>query len=70
MALSAIAHSQVASWLIPPTYDNMYKVIGADLIVTDSIKEKTLWTFDGRRIFKTSEALFPFQDDVAVITSH
>lgn len=68
IALSAAARAQVASWLIPPTYDNMYKVIGADLIVTDSIKEKTLWTFDGRRVFKTSEALFPFQDDVAVIT--
>ncbi|MCR5132121.1 MAG: hypothetical protein K6C10_11760 [Prevotella sp.] len=63
-----MAHSQVASWLIPPLYDNIFKVIGADLIVTDSVGETSVWTFGGKRVFQTSETLFPFQEDVALVT--
>ena len=37
MAMTAVAYSQVASWLIPPIYDNIFKVIGANLVVTDSV---------------------------------
>ena len=65
---SVTASAQVAGWLIPPAYDNLYKVIGADLIITESQQEKTLWTFDGQRLFTTNETLFVFQDDVALVT--
>ena len=68
LALSAAANAQVAHWLIPPSYDKIYKVKGADLVVTDSLKEKTLWTFDGKPIYKTTDAIFPFNEDVSVIT--
>ena len=68
MVFSTMAYSQVASWLIPPAYDDIYKMIGADLVVTDSVGETSLWTYDGRRIFKTTDTLFPFQDDVALVT--
>ena len=68
LALSAAANAQVAHWLIPPTYDKIYKVKGADLVVTDSLKEKTLWTFDGKPVYKTTDAIFPFNEDVSVIT--
>lgn len=68
IAMSAVAKSQVASWLISPAYDNINKVVGADLVVTDSVGETSLWSFEGKRIFKTAETLFPFQEDVALVT--
>ena len=68
VAWSTIAKAQVASWVIPPLYDNINKVIGADLVFTDSIGETSLWTFEGQRIFKTSDTLFPFQENMALIT--
>ncbi len=68
IVFSTIANAQVASWLIPPVYDEIYKVSGADLVFTDSVGETSLWTYDGRRIFKTTDTLFPFQDDVALLT--
>jgi hypothetical protein len=68
LAFSALANAQVASWLIPPAYDKIHKVIGADLLITDSLGETSLWTFEGKRIYKTKESLFSFQEDVALIT--
>lgn len=70
MALTFVAmmKAQVATWLIPPAYDDIYKVIGADLIVTDSLDEKIVWNFDGKRLYHTTDAIFPFNDDMAVVT--
>ena len=70
LALSTAVDAQLASWLIPPVYDDINKVIGADLIVTDSLKKKTLWTYQGKRLFDTKESLFSFSDDVAVLTKN
>ncbi len=61
LAVSALANAQVASWLIPPAYDKIHKVIGADLLITDSLGETSLWTFEGKRIYKTKESLFSFK---------
>lgn len=66
LALSLAGRGQVASWLIPPVYDDINKVRGADLLVTDSLKKKILWTYQGKRVFETSESLFSFTDNVAV----
>ena len=68
LALSLAGRSQVASWLIPPVYDDINKVRGAELLVTDSLKKKILWTYQGKRVFETSESLFSFTDNVAVLT--
>ena len=68
MMLAVLAQAQVASWVIPPHYDKINKVVGADLVVTDSVGETSLWTFEGQRIFKTSDTLFPFQENIALIT--
>ena len=68
VVVAATANAQVAGWLIPPAYDNIYKVIGANLIITEAQHEKTLWTFDGQQLFSTPETMFVFQDDVALIT--
>ena len=43
LALSLAGRGQVASWLIPPVYDDINKVRGAELLVTDSLKKKILW---------------------------
>jgi len=68
MTISVMANAQVASWLIRPLYDDIFKVIGANLVATDSVGETSLWTFEGKRIFQTPETLFPFQEDIALIT--
>ena len=68
LCFSAMLKAQVATWLIPPAYDDIYKVIGADLIVTDSLDEKILWNFEGKRLFRTANAIFPYNDGMAVVT--
>ena len=62
--------AQVATWLIPPAYDDINKVVGTNLIVTDSINKKTLWTEQGQRVYETTESLFPFRNGVAVVTKN
>lgn len=60
--------AQVARWIIPPCYDSIYFATGADLIVTDSLDEKVVWTREGTRLFKTSSTLYPFKEGITVIT--
>ncbi len=38
------------------------------MLVSDSVGETSLWTFEGRRIFKTTDTMFPFQENMAVVT--
>lgn len=62
--------AQVAKWLIPPSYDNIYMARGAELIVTDSVtdsgKIKTIWTKEGERLATTQDWLMPFSEGHAV----
>jgi hypothetical protein len=60
--------AQVAHWIIPPYYDSIYFATGADFIITDSLNEKIIWTPEGKRLFKTSDKLYPFSEGLAVTT--
>lgn len=62
------ARAQVAKWVIQPNYDSIYYASGANLIITDSTNTKTVWTFDGKRLFSTNDLLFPFSEGFAVTT--
>ena len=68
LLMASQIHAQVARWIIPPYYDSIYFATGADLIVTDSLNEKIVWTLDGNRLFKTSSTLYPFKEGITVIT--
>jgi len=68
LALSATVNAQVASWLIPPHYDDINKVMGADLIIADSLNRRILWDYQGKRVYETAESMFSFRDEVAVVT--
>lgn len=68
LLLTLQTHAQVAGWTIPPQYDSIYFADGADLIITDSLNEKSVWTRQGKRLFKTSDILHPFADGIAVTT--
>lgn len=70
LIMASVAKGQVAKWLIPPMYDGIHMPEGADLIITDSIKEKIIWTAEGKRLASTSEQLFPFRDDAALVIKH
>ena len=60
--------AQVAHWVIGPHFDSIYFASGANLIITDSLDEKTVWTYEGKRLFKTTDRLYPFSEGFAVTT--
>ena len=68
LLLTSQIHAQVAHWIIPPYYDSIYFATGANLIITDSLNVKTVWTPEGKRLFKTSDKLYPFSEGLAVTT--
>ena len=49
IVIALMAKAQVASWLIPPAYDDINKVVGTPLLITDSVNKKTLWTEQGQK---------------------
>lgn len=66
--LTAMAvKSQIATWLIPPAYDMISMGLGADVFIASNGDNKTVWTFDGRQIGSTSDQLFGFSDERAVV---
>lgn len=70
IATTVLVKAQVATWLIPPAYDDINKVIGTNLVVTDSMNKRILWTEQGKRVFETTESLFPFRGGMAVVTKN
>lgn len=59
---------QVAKWLIPSMYDNIRMADGGNLIVTDSLGSKILWTYSGNRLAMTEDQIFSFKEGFAVTT--
>lgn len=60
---------QMAEWVIPPVYDNMYVAEGTELVITDSLaKMRGVWSFDGRRLSGNDMDINGFRDGVAVCT--
>ena len=70
IVIAVMAKAQVASWLIHPDYDDINKVVGTPLLVTDSVNKKTLWTEQGQKVYETTESLFPFRNGMAVVTKN
>lgn len=68
LLLASQAIAQVAHWAIHPDYDSIYFASGANLIITDSLDIKTVWTLEGRRLFKTEDHLCHFSEGYAVTT--
>lgn len=68
LVVTGLVKGQIAQWLIPPTYDFVNFANGADLIITDSIGEKGIWTFDGKRVATTSDNLLKFNEGLAIST--
>lgn len=57
---------QVAKWLIPPMYDDIHMASGENVIITDSLDNKIIWTLSGKRLAVTSDQVFPFKEGYAV----
>lgn len=68
LVISTVASAQVGRWIIPPIYNNIEIAEGADILITDSARSKTLWSFNGRRLATTTDDLFPFANGHAVTT--
>lgn len=61
-------NAQIAHWIIPPYYDSIDISSESDLIITDSVNKKIVWTSEGERLFKTADQWHPFKEGYAVIT--
>ena len=46
LLMASQIRAQVAHWAIHPYYDSIYFAVGANLIITDSLNEKMVWTLD------------------------
>jgi hypothetical protein len=62
--------AQIAKWLIPPSYDNIGFVSGAEAIITDSASIKSIWTFDGIKLATTTDEMMPFHEGLALSTQN
>ena len=65
----SVSNAQIAEWVIPPVYDNMYIPDGTNLIVSDSLGRYTrLWNLDGTFINHIEGDIQLFNNEVAVTT--
>ncbi len=60
--------AQLPKWVITPNYDQLTVKVDDCLLQTDSLGITSLWTMDGKCLFKTEHYIHPFKDGVAVIT--
>ena len=68
IAITCPSKGQVAKWLIPPLYNDIHMTNGEDLIVTDSLDQKTIWSQTGTRLATTGDQVFSFVEGRAVTT--
>lgn len=67
LSFTYLAYSQpLVQWIIQPGYDSIYFATGADLIVTDSLKYRIFWSLEGKRLFESTETIYPFHEGLAV----
>lgn len=67
-AATSSVKGQVAKWLIPPMYDDIHMANGENLIITDSLDNKILWTHSGKRLAMTEDQIFSYEEGFAVTT--
>lgn len=61
-------NAQVAKWILPPAYDAIYKAVGGDFIITDSVGIKGVWDSSGKCLITTDNQLAPFAEGISVST--
>jgi hypothetical protein len=66
VAIACPANGQIAKWLIPPQYDAIQLANGGDLIITDSVDLKVLWSPTGRRLAICADQISDFSENRAV----
>ena len=68
LAFATTANGQIVRWLIPPVYDNIQMAEGENLVITDSLKYKIIWSQSGYRLSMTKDHISPFAEGYAVTT--
>lgn len=68
LTLSGTVFAQMPRWVISPDYDKLTVKVDNSLLQADSLGVTSLWTMDGKCLFKTEHFIHPFKDGVAVIT--
>lgn len=68
LILCGTAFAQLPKWLISPAYDELKVKVENSLLQTDSLGITSLWTKDGKCLFRTEHYVHPFKNGVAVIT--
>lgn len=66
LLISASSVGQIAKWLIPPLYDEIHMANGENLIITDSLNQKTIWSQSGKRLATTDDQIYSFVEGFAV----
>ena len=61
-AVSLSVKGQVVKWLIPPMYDNIHMADGENLIITDSLDKKIIWSFSGERLAMTGDQISSYKE--------
>ena len=67
-AATSSVKGQVAKWLIPPMYDDIHMANGENLIITDSLSYKILWSDLGKRLAITEDQISSYEEGLAVTT--
>ena len=68
LATASHTNGQIAKWLIPPMYDNIQMAEGENLVITDSLNTKIIWSQSGKRLSSTKDQIHPFKEGFAVTT--
>lgn len=68
VALGCTSRGQVAKWIIPPLYDSIRMANVEELIITDSVDKRIIWSQSGKRLASTIDVLFPFYENLAITT--
>lgn len=68
LATASHTNGQIAKWLIPPVYDNIQMAEGENLVITDSLRYKIIWSQSGKRLSMTKDVISPFVDGYAITT--
>ena len=68
LAVTLNVKGQVTKWLISPMYDNIYMATGENLIITDSLDKKIIWSLSGKRLAMTVYQISSYEEGFAVAT--
>lgn len=64
-----ISDAQLAKWVLTPAYDSIYVKVDNRILETDSLGISSLWTMDGKLLFKTEHRISAFKNGVATVVA-